>query len=602
MRPKARIPATLACIGLAVWLGATAPLAGQRLRVGQGVSIDVGTGIAGVLRAHEVEVLRDSRSLSLRGRIEAIEADRSFLEILGVRVRLDSLDTEVEAEGGRQSLVSLSPTLAPGAWVEVKAKVEGDGWVARSVNTYDVKPAATIKGTIAEVRANQDSGYVVVLEGVPINISQATDFATDQDDLIDELFGELKSDDELGEDSGYRLAIGSRVFVSGSIRSSGRLEDSFSLQEKADDYFGVGEPSARLEVLGILGPHAKVFAQLQTGASYELYRSDDAAASAPANSPQTRLRQFYVAWDQIAGRPAGLVAGKLRAKDEREFLFDEYLDGLRLYAYGLRPLVLEASVFWPVAPLKDRFQSWRDVLLQARVYPNDDWHARAFTLVRFDQDTTRNRDSRYVGVAVDGRQGPLKTWGSITALRGQDKGRAQKAYAWDLGLSARARALPGDPSVMAGVAVGTGDRDPDDEVSNDFRQTGYQDNSSRLWGLASFKHFGEVVDPELTNLRIASIGVGLRPHEDFSIDLVAHRYRQDRLSTELDQTELRVGDDVLDGEVGEVGTEFDLIMGAKELFGSLALSYKLGAFVPGKGFDQDMPPAILHRLEFRLDF
>ena len=59
--------------------------------------------------------------------------------------------------------------------------------------------------------------------------------------------------------------------------------------------------------------------------------------------------------------------------------------------------------------------------------------------------------------------------------------------------------------------------------------------SIREWGVdvgvTCFKYYGELLDPELSNLAVATLGLGLRPTEWSSIDLVAYHYRQATAST-----------------------------------------------------------------------
>ena len=47
---------------------------------------------------------------------------------------------------------------------------------------------------------------------------------------------------------------------------------------------------------------------------------------------------------------------------------------------------------------------------------------------------------------------------------------------------------------------------------------GLQENEADFGGAASFKDYGEVLDPELSNLAIFTVGLGLRPSEKFSLD------------------------------------------------------------------------------------
>ena len=84
------------------------------------------------------------------------------------------------------------------------------------------------------------------------------------------------------------------------------------------------------------------------------------------------------------------------------------------------------------------------------------------------------------------------------------------------------------PALTLGFAFGSGDRNPDDGTDGTFRQTGLQDNEWDFGGATDFKYYGEVLDPELSNLAILTAGVGIRPSDKFSLDLVYHYYLQHR--------------------------------------------------------------------------
>ena len=86
--------------------------------------------------------------------------------------------------------------------------------------------------------------------------------------------------------------------------------------------------------------------------------------------------------------------------------------------------------------------------------------------------------------------------------------------------------LFGRTAVTAGYAYGSGDPGMEEFRDTGFRQTGLQDNSDKFLGVASFRYYGELLDPELSNLHVVTAGVGLRFFKKSSIDLVYHWYRQ----------------------------------------------------------------------------
>ena len=67
-----------------------------------------------------------------------------------------------------------------------------------------------------------------------------------------------------------------------------------------------------------------------------------------------------------------------------------------------------------------------------------------------------------------------------------------------------------------------------------FRQTGIQDNNDKFGGVTSFKYYGELLEPELSNLHILTAGIGRRFGRRMSLDLIYHNYRQDEALYDTD--------------------------------------------------------------------
>jgi hypothetical protein len=119
-----------------------------------------------------------------------------------------------------------------------------------------------------------------------------------------------------------------------------------------------------------------------------------------------------------------------------------------------------------------------------------------------------------------------------------------------------------------------------DGTDGAFRQTGWQRNNGNLGGVTSFRYYGEVVDPELSNLGISTLGIGTRLGRDASIDLVWHEYRQDVAEGFLRQSDL---DEDPDGVHRDLGREIDWIAGLRNALGS-DFELVLGWFEPGDAF------------------
>ena len=143
---------------------------------------------------------------------------------------------------------------------------------------------------------------------------------------------------------------------------------------------------------------------------------------------------------------------------------------------------------------------------------------------------------------------------------------------------------PLKPSITFGFAFGSGDADSNDSIDTRFRQSGLEDNQGKFNGVTSFKYYGELVDPELSNLLIFTGGLGIRPTRKSSVDLVFHEYLQDQVSAKLKGWAIEAKPAGLSRRLGK---EIDLITGYREIR-DLDTKLILGYFIPEDAFPQDV--------------
>ena len=142
-----------------------------------------------------------------------------------------------------------------------------------------------------------------------------------------------------------------------------------------------------------------------------------------------------------------------------------------------------------------------------------------------------------------------------------------RGWGFDVGATWETR-LPGRPSFTLGYAVGSGDvredsPKSDDQASNDhsFRQSGLQDNNGRFLGVDPFKYYGELLEPELSNLRIATAALGFRFLSESSVEFLYHSYQQVDAAKFLRDATVRRQPA---GRKRGIGHEFDLVIGIEE--------------------------------------
>ena len=168
-------------------------------------------------------------------------------------------------------------------------------------------------------------------------------------------------------------------------------------------------------------------------------------------------------------------------------------------------------------------------------------------------------------------------WLELAHVWGRDGSGRIKEYGFDLGASYESD-LPSRLAVTVGYAFGSGDAERRGRMDRNFRQTGLQDNEDRFHGVTSFKYYGELFDPELSNLQIFTTGVGTRPTRRSAVDLVYHYYLQHKASDEMRDTSI---DADPTGRSKRLETEIDLIIGYEE-FRDVEMKLALGYFIPGK--------------------
>jgi hypothetical protein len=171
---------------------------------------------------------------------------------------------------------------------------------------------------------------------------------------------------------------------------------------------------------------------------------------------------------------------------------------------------------------------------------------------------------------------------------------------WGIDLGATLQTnLFGRPNFTLGYAYGSGGSRDGEEFQNGFRQTGLQDNNGKFRGVASFRYYGELFDPELWNLHILTAGFGFRFLRNSSFDLVYHYYHQDTATTFFRDVGFKRDPDGLHRSVGH---EWDAIIGIEE-WGPLELKLVGSVFRGGKTFaPDDGVLSYLGTLRLRLTF
>lgn len=363
------------------------------------------------------------------------------------------------------------------------------------------------------------------------------------------------------------------------------------------------DTSIEAEAFYAFAPPFAAFAQLRLGLSEELLESGPGAVS---DLDIERGEMWIYGEDVLRNRHGARLnvdLGRLHFEDERRWWWDEELDAVRIEIEG-ETADLTVAAARELAPRTIGYghidARHEDVL---RVLAEASWnwrrdHTLQVLALHHSDDSSSHPDhdgadtagddassahltwlgARLIG-AVDSRrlaipQGIFGYWmdaagvvGTETASGHRDvsshpvgRERSVGGWAFDVGvgwlLPSRA-----EPRVYGGLAMASGDGNPDDDVDRSYRQTGLQTNEAGTGGVQRFNNYGIVLDAELANLSIVTIGAGISLWRSSSLDLLYHHYRLLEPATALRNAGLEL---VLDGTHRDLGDGLDLVLAIEE--------------------------------------
>jgi alginate production protein len=284
--------------------------------------------------------------------------------------------------------------------------------------------------------------------------------------------------------------------------------------------------------------------------------------------------------------------GRQQFDDERQWLYDAELDGARAFLlhWGIvaQLSVSRGGIVNRDLLRKDAGDKTNNYIAYLTYFFNEDTNLAAYFLAR--DDTTGENDSPiFFGVHSDGEvASDFDYWLELAYVTGKDGNNSISGLGFDLG-STYAFDVTLEPSITLGYAFG----------SREFRQTGLEGNEGDFNGVVDFLYYGELFEPELSNISIITAGTGINPTDETSIDLVYHYYFQTEASDELRDSNLDVEPNGIDKSLGN---EIDLILGYEQKEEKLAIALSFGYFIPGSAFPDDAVNGFLTKLILAYEF
>lgn len=301
-----------------------------------------------------------------------------------------------------------------------------------------------------------------------------------------------------------------------------------------------------------------------------------------SNRSRLNINQLY-GEAQLPEWNSAVRIGRWAIEDERAWLMDEELDGVQ-YLYKRDD--------WQATAFAARLNRWdRDLFHDTRgdrtnfiglmgAYELGNKHELILKILAQRNSGDDLRLTHYsIGSFASPRKGPFQHWAFVSLVDGKDQGRKVRGQALDVGGTWMISQEGWQPRVTLGYAWGSGDSDPEG-TDNNHRQTGLHDNEARFGGQASFKVYGETLDPVLSNLHVLTAGVGFAPGKSSSVDVVYHHYRQDEVGDAL-ANNLRPRADLKTGR--QLGNALDVIWGWR-MNSRLKFEAAAGMFQPDDRF------------------
>jgi alginate production protein len=299
-------------------------------------------------------------------------------------------------------------------------------------------------------------------------------------------------------------------------------------------------------------------------------------------------------------RNQALTLGRWSASDQREWLLDEALDGIHYFNRGEK---------FAIEVMYGREQVFRkDLLGDHESDKPDHLYLRSYFNLPGENTASiyglyqKGRDAEaaelyWLGLSLAGEiSNDMEYWAELAHVVGEQNLRNVRGFGFDVGITRTFNQVRYNPRLTAGFAFGSGDDGNGTDTA--FRQTGIHGNSGKFGGETSFNYYGEVFDPELSNLAVLTFGAGFDFLKESSIDIIYHNTFQHRNSTSIRDSNL---EQIPTGNSGHLGQEIDLVIGFRE-FDTIEVDFVGGIFFPGSAFNGTRKEAAFFGLEVSMEF
>lgn len=412
-----------------------------------------------------------------------------------------------------------------------------------------------------------------------------------------------RRDDDMRPDDQITLSLfGRPLTVGGEYNAKLSYRGDFELDDAEEDNLLTLGQKLEIEFLYDMHETASLFLELKPFYINELYAEDNN----DEHEAGVERGEMWIYSNRLFTKHLALQAGRQNFDEKREWWWDEDLDAVRMYLRNdnIRIELAVAEELYRTSTEDDDIDPEEEDVLRLLGRAVWKWgEKRRQRLEIFFLSQNDYSDTESEGAEVDGNKrdesdadlvwlgfrsmgrwkvrpaGRFYYWFDAAFVTGEETlidydridGSDRRevddvelfnvdGWGMDTGITWRTE-FPAEPSMTIGYAYGSGDRDPEDRHDRSFRQTGLHDNNARFRGVNSFRYYGELLRPELSNIHILTLAAGLPVLKESSVELVYHRYWQDHAASFLRDTRIEAKPF---GKDNSLGDEWDVIVGIEE--------------------------------------
>ena len=445
----------------------------------------------------------------------------------------------------------------------------------------------------------------------------------------------LRQGDKRPEDQFRVELFGRPLTIGGEYGLNWQQRNDFELEGDAEDDLHRIDQGIDLEFFYKIDSRRFAFASLEAS------RQDDTKADGRDKRHFSEIErgEMWLFFANLYDMPVSLQIGRQNISDKREWFWDTDLDALRLHfnTASIDAEVAIAEELFPVVmgePLDPEDDDIFRLLAQVKWDVSEEHRLSAFfhtqtdhsdspaegSLIDSDDEDDFDADLTWFGIRARGKWklkplGKFYYWADYARVFGRETafdfdddiggGRSSvdsktsldvDGWAFDIGATLRTR-LPRRPTLTIGYAMGSGDSDRNDDTNEDFQQTGLHGNNGKFRGVDRFRYYGELLRPELSNLRILTLATGVRFWKNSSVELLYHHYEQVEAADFLRDARIKADPLGTDTDIGEA---LELVLGLEE-WKHLELELVTAVFRSGKAYG-DLKGKHATHINFKLNY